>query len=105
MNIRKGNTIIVISGKEKGKRGKVLRLITEKQRIIVERVNIIKRHTRPTQRNPRGGILEKEGSIPLSNVALWCNKCGAGRRAKVEFVGKNEKTRSCIKCGSVFEVS
>lgn len=105
MNIRKGDSVIVVSGKEKGKKGKVLRLLTKKQRVIIERVNIVKRHTRPTQRNPRGGILEKEGSVALSNVALWCGKCGAGRRARMQIISGQEKKRACLKCGAVFEVS
>ena len=68
MHVRKGDKVVVIAGKEKGKRGKVLRILTEKDRVVVERVNMVKRHTKPTQRNPRGGIIEKEGSIELSNV-------------------------------------
>jgi len=62
----------VVAGKEKGKRGRILRVVTEKERVVVERVNMVKRHTKPTQANPRGGILEKEGTIAMSNVALWC---------------------------------
>ena len=88
MHVRKGDQVVVIAGKEKGKRGRVLRLLTEKDRVVIERVNMVKRHTKPTQRNPRGGILEKEGSIDGSNVSLWCDKCGAARRAKHEHTGR-----------------
>ena len=63
MHVRKGDQVVVIAGKEKGKRGRVLRLLTEKERVVIERINMVKRHTKPTQRNPRGGILEKEGSV------------------------------------------
>ena len=80
MHVHKGDNVVVIAGKEKGKRGRILRVLSVKGRVLVERINMIKRHTKPTQRNPRGGILEKEGSIEASNVALWCGKCGAGRR-------------------------
>jgi large subunit ribosomal protein L24 len=103
MHVRKGDTVVVTAGKEKGKRGRVLRLLTDKERVIVERVNMVKRHTKPTQANPRGGILEKEGSVALSNVALWCGKCGAGRRAKSELPEGKKKRRVCVKCGSLFE--
>ena len=78
MHVRKGDQVVVIAGKEKGKRGRVLRLQTGNGRVVIERVNMVKRHTKPTQRNPRGGILEKEGQ---------------------------KKRRVCIKCGTVFETA
>jgi large subunit ribosomal protein L24 len=68
--IRKGDTVQVISGDDRGKRGKVLRVIPSKQRVVVEKVNFIKRHTRPSQRNQQGGIIQKEAPIHISNVAL-----------------------------------
>ena len=105
MHVRKGDQVVVIAGKEKGKRGRVLRLVTEKGRVVIERVNMVKRHTKPTQRNPRGGILEKEGSVEASNVALWCGKCVAPRRAKHEHKDGQDKRRVCVKCGTVFETS
>jgi large subunit ribosomal protein L24 len=105
MHVRKGDQVVVIAGKEKGKRGRVMRLLTEKGRVVIERVNMVKRHTKPTQRNPRGGILEKEGSVEASNVALWCGKCVAPRRAKVEEKEGQKKRRVCIKCGTVFETA
>jgi large subunit ribosomal protein L24 len=103
MHVRKGDTIVVIAGKEKGKRGRILRVATDKERLVVERVNMVKRHTKPTQANPRGGILEKEGTIAMSNVALWCAKCAKGRRAKAEIRDGQKKRRTCVKCGSPFE--
>ena len=105
MHLRKGDQVVVTSGKEKGKRGRVLRILTGKGRVVVERVNMVKRATKPTQRNPRGGILEKEGSVEASNVALWCGKCVAPRRAKVEEKEGQKKRRVCIKCGTVFETA
>ena len=105
MHVRKGDQVVVIAGKEKGKRGRVLRLMTEAGRVVIERVNMVKRHTKPTQRNPRGGILEKEGSVEASNVALWCGKCVAPRRAKHEHKDGQDKRRVCVKCGTVFETS
>ena len=105
MHVRKGDTAVVIAGKEKGKRGRILRVLTDKERVVIERVNIVKRHTKPTQANARGGILEKEGSVALSNVALWCAKCSSGRRAKVELREGQKKRRVCVKCGSLFETA
>jgi large subunit ribosomal protein L24 len=105
MHVRKGDSVVVIAGKEKGKRGRVLRLVTAKDRVVIERINMVKRHTKPTQRNPRGGILEKEGTINASNVALWCGKCVAPRRARHEHNEGQKKRRVCVKCGTLFETS
>jgi large subunit ribosomal protein L24 len=74
----------------------------ENGRLEVEKVMMIKRHTRPTQQNPHGGILEREGSIAISNVALWCEKCAAGRRSKKQIDENGHKTRVCVTCGSPF---
>jgi large subunit ribosomal protein L24 len=104
MHVRKGDQVVVIAGKEKGKRGRVLRLLTAKGRVVIERINMVKRHTKPTQRSPRGGILEKEGSVEGSNVSLWCGKCVAARRARHEIKGE-DKRRVCVKCGTVFETT
>jgi large subunit ribosomal protein L24 len=105
MHVRKGDQVVVVAGKEKGKRGRVLRLDTNKKRVTIERVNMVKRHTRPTQRSPRGGILEKEGSLELSNVSLWCGKCSAARRHKMDIREGQKKRRICVKCGTVFEAA
>jgi large subunit ribosomal protein L24 len=103
MHVRKGDTVVVITGKDKGKRGRVLRILSATGRVVVERIAIVKRHTKPTQRNPRGGILEKEGSLEASNVALWCGKCGAGRRCRTDIKEGQKKRRVCVKCGSAIE--
>ena len=105
MHVRKGDQVVVISGKEKGKRGRVLRLLTGKGRVVVERVNMVKRHTKPTQRNPRGGILEKEGTLEMSNVSLWCPKCSKPRRHRVDEQDGQKKRRICVKCSAVFEAA
>jgi large subunit ribosomal protein L24 len=105
MHVRKGDQVVVIAGKEKGKRGRVLRLLTDKGRVVIERINLVKRHTKPSQRQPRGGILEKEGSLEASNVALWCGKCVAPRRARVEMNEGQKKRRVCSKCGTAFETA
>jgi len=66
--VRKGDTVVVIAGKEKGKRGKVLRVLHKANRVVIERIMMVKRHTKPAQQNPQGGIIEKEGSVHISNV-------------------------------------
>ncbi|MDQ1257045.1 MAG: large subunit ribosomal protein [Candidatus Hydrogenedentes bacterium] len=72
MHIKKNDTVLVITGKYKGRRGRVLRVYPKDNRVLVEGVNIVKRHTRPTQRNQQGGIVEREAPINMSNVAPWC---------------------------------
>ncbi len=67
-HVKKGDTVLVLAGADKGKTGRVLRVIPDKDKVVVEGVNMIKRHTRPTQRNPKGGIVEKEAPIHISNV-------------------------------------
>ena len=105
MHVRKGDQVVVIAGKEKGKRGRVLRLLADKGRVVIERVNMVKRHTKPSQRQPRGGILEKEGSVEASNVSLWCGKCVAPRRARHEHKEAQKKRRLCVRCGTPFETA
>ena len=102
MHVRRGDTVAVIAGKEKGKRGKVLRILNKKDRVVVERIMMVKRHTKPSQKNPQGGILEKEGSVHVSNVALWCEKCAAPRRAGVKINDAGGKVRVCKRCGNDF---
>ena len=100
--IRKDDTVIVIAGRERGKTGKVLRLLPEKNRVVIERVNLVKRHQKPRGVQSPGGIVEKEGSIHVSNVALWCEKCAAPRRVGVKLNDAGGKLRVCKKCGAEF---
>lgn len=85
MRIRKGDTVKVLSGKYRGKTGRVLMINPEKMRVWVEGVNLVKRHSRPTQKNPKGGIVEKEGSVHLSNVMLMDSKAGQATRVGFEY--------------------
>jgi large subunit ribosomal protein L24 len=98
-HVRKGDHVIVISGAYKGKKGKVLRVVGD--RVIVEKVAIVKRHTRPTQKNPQGGIVDKEGTIHISNVQLFDDKLGRGTRTKNVTDG-DVKTRVGVKSGTKF---
>ncbi len=96
--VKKGDRVRVIAGKDKGADGRVLRVIPRRNRVVVERVNLVKRHQRPSQDRPEGGIIEREAPLHLSNVVPICPKCGhAGRIRRGEVGGK--RVRLCIKCG------
>jgi large subunit ribosomal protein L24 len=95
--LKKGDTVEVIQGKERGKRGKVLRVLSEDGRVVVERVNFIKRHVKPSQRNPQGGVIEREAGLHVSNVKLVCPSCGQAARVGVRVEG-DDRVRFCKKC-------
>ncbi len=97
-HLKKNDTVVILSGKEKGKTGKILKLLPKKNRIIVEKLQFIKRHTRPTNVNPQGGIVEKEGSIHVSNAALLCPRCNVAVRVRIESLDDKSKARICKKC-------
>ncbi|MBS6940409.1 MAG: 50S ribosomal protein L24 [Slackia sp.] len=99
MNIRKGDKVEVITGKDKGKQGVVLRGIPQNQRVLVEGVNMVKKAMRPTQQNPQGGIVTKEAPIHVSNVMLICPSCGKPTRVSNKRVD-GKKVRVCKKCGA-----
>ena len=103
LRIKKGDYVQVITGKEKGRRGKVIRVDPKRGRVWVEKLNLVRRHERPSQRNPQGGIVEKEAPIHISNVMLVCPKCDKPRRFGVKFLADGSKVRYCKKCGEVFE--
>ena len=96
MHVKKGDTVVVISGKYKGVKGKVLKSFPAKQRVIVEKVNFIKKHTKPTQQNQQGGIIEKEAPIHVSNVKLFNEKIGEVTRAVYKEIG-DSRVRVCKK--------
>lgn len=100
IHVRKGDTVMVISGKDAGTKGKVLEVVTKTGRVVVEKVNIAKKHMRPTQQLPQGGIQEKEAPIASSNVMLYCEKCNKPTRVgHKEIEGKF--VRTCKHCGEV----
>ncbi|MDP3936549.1 MAG: 50S ribosomal protein L24 [Deltaproteobacteria bacterium] len=103
MYIRKNDTVVVITGKEKGKSGKVLRVIRSKGAVIVEKINIVKRHSRPTSEIKQGGIIEKEAPLYVSKVLLRCPKCNAGRRIGRKVLDDGTKVRICRKCQEVLD--
>jgi large subunit ribosomal protein L24 len=100
-HVRKGDMVIVIAGKDKGKRGKVLRVLTKKDRVVVERVAMVKRHTKPSQKNPQGGIVEKEGSVHVSNVAHFSEKLGKPAKVSIQTNEAGKKVRVIKKTGEV----
>ena len=103
MKIRKGDTVKVVSGNDKGKTGKVLKTFPEITRIIVEGVNLVKRHTRPSQRDRKGGIVEKEGPIHVSNVMLFDNRVGHVTRVGYRLLNDGTKVRINKKSGEIIE--
>jgi large subunit ribosomal protein L24 len=98
MAIRRNDTVVVIAGKEKGKRGKVLAVLPARQRVLVERINMVKRHQRPTQKLRQGGIIEREASLHVSNVMLVCGKCGQATRPGSQILADGRRARVCRKC-------
>jgi len=99
LSIRAGDKVRVIAGKDKGKEAKVLAAVPYKQRVIVERINMVKKATRPTQRNQQGGILEIEAPIHVSNVMLVCPSCSQATRVGRKRV-EGTRVRVCKKCGN-----
>ena len=96
--VKVNDTVVIISGKEKGKKGKVLKVFPRKNRVIVEKVNFIKRHSRPTQKQRQGGIIEKEGSIDLSKVMIYCKKCDQPVKLGNMVLQDGTKQRFCRRC-------
>ena len=102
--IRKNDNVLVITGKNRGARGRVLRIDPAKNRLIVEGVNIIKRHTKPNpQKNIKGGVVEREASVHASNVQLVCPECGKQTRVGRKVLGDGRKVRICRKCEGVVD--
>lgn len=97
--IKKDDKVIVIVGKERGKIGTVLKVDSEKGRMIVEKVNMVKKHARPSKQTAQGGIIEKEASINISNVMIVCNKCTEPTRIGTRKLEDGSKIRVCKKCG------
>ncbi|MGA3173351.1 MAG: 50S ribosomal protein L24 [Syntrophorhabdales bacterium] len=101
-HIRKNDNVMVMAGKDKGKTGKVLRINRKTDRIIVEKVNMIKRHVRPSQKT-KGGIMERESAIHVSNVMIYCEKCSKPVKAGTRVLEDGKKARYCKKCNEVLD--
>lgn len=102
--IRKNDEVYILHGKDRGKTGRVLIVLPSKDRIVVEGVQLIKRHTRPNpQKNIKGGIVEKEAPIHISNVAIVCKNCKKHTRVANNVLGDGRTVRACKKCGNTIE--
>jgi large subunit ribosomal protein L24 len=101
--IRKGDTVMVLSGKDKGKTGEVVRVIPKEDKVVVRGVNVVKRHQRPNAQMRQGGIIEKESPIYACKVALVCPSCGKATRVGFRFLEDGTKVRYCKKCGEVID--
>jgi len=102
-HVKKNDMVKIIAGKEKGKTGKVLRVFPAKGRVVVESLNVVKRHTRASQQNQEGGIVEKEAAISISNVMLVCGSCNAAVRTGIRALDDGSKARYCKKCNAIVD--
>ncbi|AMP20331.1 50S ribosomal protein L24 [endosymbiont 'TC1' of Trimyema compressum] len=102
LHVKKGDKVEIIVGKDKNKNGKILESYPSDGKVLVKGINKVKRHTKGTQKNPQGGIIEKEAPIQASNVLLFCSKCNRGVRHGHE-VKEDKKVRVCKKCGKVLD--
>jgi large subunit ribosomal protein L24 len=119
LSLRKNDQVQVISGREKGKTGKILKVDAKNGRVLIEKINLVKKHTKPSQQSPQGGIVEKELPLHYSKVLLLCPKCNCGRRHGISLVSKTAKkgakgtsekaaqvkVRICKKCGETLETT
>jgi large subunit ribosomal protein L24 len=103
MKIRKNDTVLVIAGKDKGKRGKVRFAYPKRERLLVEGINFIKKHSRARGAVKQAGIIEREAPISVSNVMLLCNKCSHPARVGFRFLADGRKVRICRSCGEVID--
>ena len=99
VHVRRGDTVAVIAGRERGKRGKVLRVLPVDGRVLVEKLNMMKKHQRPTQKLRQGGIIERESPLALSNVLVVCSLCDKPSRSGIKVLGDGRKVRVCKRCG------
>ncbi|MBM4294323.1 MAG: 50S ribosomal protein L24 [Deltaproteobacteria bacterium] len=103
VRLKKNDLVEVITGKEKGKTGKILKVVREKNQVLIEKVNMIKRHTRPSPTTGQGGIIEKEAPLNVSKVMLICPKCATATRFALTKTGEGKKARQCRKCKELID--
>lgn len=101
--LKKNDPVVVISGKDKKKESKIIVIDKEKGKVVVENVNVVKRHTKPNQINPDGGIIEKNMPFDISNVMYHCKKCNKGVRLGVKVLDNGKKSRFCKSCGELVD--
>lgn len=105
MHVHREDTVTVLTGRDKGKKGRVIRLFPKDERALVEKINMVKRHIRPNQNPqfPQGGIIEKEALIHVSNLQVVCPKCGKPTRIAHKALSGGQKVRACKKCGEILD--
>jgi len=101
--IKKDDKVKLIAGKDKGKIGKVLKVDRKKNRLLIEKINLTKRHAKPSAKNKQGGIIEGEAPVKVSNVLVMCNKCVSPTRIKKQRLEDGKKVRLCVKCGEAID--
>ena len=102
VHVRKNDTVVVVSGKDKGKTGEVLKVFPKTGKVLVQGVNIVSRHKKPTRENVQGGIIKSEAAIYSSKVMLYCTKCKNATRISNKILKDGSKVRVCKKCGETF---
>lgn len=103
LHVKKGDTVVILSGKDKGKQGKIIEALPKKGKIVVEGVNKVKRHTKPTQKAPQGGILVKEAPLHSAKAMLVCPACDKPTRIKKSPLANGKLARACKKCGEIID--
>ena len=101
--LKKNDLVMVVSGRERGKSGRVLRVLPQKNRVLIEKINFVKRHTRPSGQTKQGGIVEKEAPVHISNVMVVCEKCNLPVRVGKKILDDGKKVRMCRKCGEILD--
>lgn len=101
--LKKGDIVSILSGKDKGKSGKILEINLPKGRLFVEKLNMLKKHTKPSQKQRQGGIIEKEGPVNISNVMVVCQSCGKPSRLGIRKIEDGTKFRFCKKCDEIID--
>lgn len=103
VHVKKGDMVLVIAGRDRGKKGKVLRVFPAKNTVLVEGVNIVKKHMRPTQELQQGGIISREAPLHASNVQLVCGRCGKPARTGKKLLADGRSVRYCRQCGETLD--
>jgi len=103
LTLKKGDVAVVMTGKSKSKSGRILSVLPSKEKVIIEGINIVKRHMKPSKKYSQGGIIEKEGPIHISNVMLVCPKCNKSTRIGNTVLDDGKKLRTCKKCKEVID--
>ena len=103
LHVKKGDTVLILSGKDKGKKGKVIEAMPKKGKVVVEGVNKVKRHTKPSQKTPQGGILVKEAPVHSAKAVLVCPNCDKPTRIKKTALSSGKTARVCKQCGEIID--